>query len=300
MLALMQLIFHYGFLKQQPIFIALADWQFALLVFATVCIAASGYLINNIYDVDTDLENKPQDVVVGNGISEAAAYNYYFALSVVGVGIGYYLCNFINHPAFFGAFAIITLTLYMYASSFKRTLLLGNVIVALLLSCSVLIVGVFDLLPAITADNQKFLGIVFQILLDYAIFTFIINFIREIVKDLEDVNGDYNQGMSTLPIVLGVKRTAKVVFGLSLIPVVLLCWYIYTYVFGPTDKHLIYATLYGLVFLVAPSIYFSIKAWSASKQNDFHHLSTVLKWIMLFGIFSILVITINMKFNVTG
>lgn len=68
MLALMQLIFRYGFLKVQDLPLALTDWQYALLVLATVTIAAGGYLINNIYDINTDLINKPKQVVIGETI----------------------------------------------------------------------------------------------------------------------------------------------------------------------------------------------------------------------------------------
>lgn len=292
MLALMQSIFHFGFLKQQNIALALADWQFLLLVLATVCIAAGGYVINNIFDVATDLENKPQNVVINNGISEAAAYNYYFALNIVGVGTGFYLSNTILRPGFAAAFIIVAATLYLYANSLKRMLLVGNIVVALLLAFSVVIVGIFDLLPAITADNRRLMATLFRIIIDYAAFAFLLNLVREIVKDIEDVNGDYNQGMNTLPIALGVTRAAKIAFALGLVAVIALGWYIYEYIFN-----LIYATIYGLVFLMGPLIFFTVKIWSAKKPKEFNPLSTLLKWIVLFGILSIIVITINMKAN---
>lgn len=292
MLALMQLIFHFGFLKYQGIQLALYDWQFGLLVFATVCIAAGGYLINNVFDVETDLENKPQDVVINRGISEAAAYNYYLALNVIGVGIGFYLSNEIQRPGFAAAFIIVAATLYLYANSLKSMLLIGNFVVAFLLAFSVLIIGLFDLLPMIGLYDQDYLGTLFGILIDYAIFTFLINLIREIVKDLEDVNGDYNQGMNTLPIALGVSRTAKVAFALTIIAVLVLGWYIYEYIFNLT-----YATIYGLIFLISPLIFVAVKLWSAEKQKEFHFLSMLIKWILLFGILSIVAITINMKIN---
>ena len=81
MLALMQLIFRYGFLELQNIPLALADWQYILLVLSTVSIAAGGYIINNIFDVATDTENKPENVVVGKFISETKAYNLYIGFS---------------------------------------------------------------------------------------------------------------------------------------------------------------------------------------------------------------------------
>ena len=135
------------------------------------------------------------------------------------------------------------------------------------------------------------MGLLFGIFLDYAIFAFIINFIREIVKDLQDFEGDLSQGMNTLPITFGVKRTTKLVFGLSFIPVICIVYYINTNLFA---SGLIYGTVYGLVFILAPILYFTTKIWSAITTRDFHHLSTVLKWILFFGILSIVVITLNM------
>jgi 4-hydroxybenzoate polyprenyltransferase len=92
-------------------------------------------------------------------------------------------------------------------------ILLGNVIIALLLF-SVVIIGVFDLYPAINGESTLMASL-FSILLDYAIFAFVINLIREIVKDLEDINGDTSQGMKTLAIVLGILKTTKLVSGAS-------------------------------------------------------------------------------------
>ncbi|HEY0046519.1 MAG TPA: geranylgeranylglycerol-phosphate geranylgeranyltransferase [Flavobacterium sp.] len=288
MLAFMQLVFRFGFLEQQAIPLALSRFQFALLVLATVFIAAGGYLINNIFDVATDLDNKPQNVVIGKGISENAAYNYYVALNVIGVGLGFYLSNYIGKPGYSAVFIVIAGLLYLYASSLKQSLLIGNIIVAATLSVSVLIIGVYDLMPVLTTDNQVHLGIIFKVLLDYAIFAFIINFIREVVKDLEDVNGDYNNGMNTLPIALGVGRTTQIMFFLSWLPIILLLWYINEYYVA---NNLFISVGYMLFLVIGPLLYFTIKLWSAKGQKDFKHLSTVLKVVLFLGILSIYVVT---------
>lgn len=292
MLAFMQLIFRYGFLKLQNIPLALNDWQYGLLVLSTVIIAAGGYVINNIFDQDTDNDNKPNNVIVGKSISETNAYSIYVALNIVGVSIGFYLSNVIAKPGFASLFILIAATLYFYAVNWKQMLLIGNFIVALLLSFSVIIIGIFDLFPVVNQSNQPLMANLFSILIDYAVFAFMINFIREIVKDLEDVNGDYNQGMRTLPIILGISRTAKVVSILSFIPVCAILLYINNYLMP-----LLFVTIYMLLFVVGLLLYFSLKIWSASSQKQFHVLSLLLKWILLFGILSILVISLNMKYN---
>lgn len=294
MLAFMQLIFRYGFLKLQKIDLALAHWQYGLLVLSTVLIAAAGYVINDIFDQETDLTNKPNKVIVGKSISEAKAYNIYALLNISGVAIGFYLANVIMRPNFAAIFVFIAATLYIYATSLKQMPLLGNIVVALLLSTSVLIIGIFDVFPATDFSNQKAMGALFSILLDYAIFAFMINLLREITKDAEDYDGDHKVGMLTLAVVLGIKKTTKLLFILSFAPILALLFYTNYYLI---PNHLIIATLYSLLFILGPLIYFSIKIWNAESKTDFSNLSKVLKWILFFGILSILIISLNTQYH---
>ncbi len=146
MLAFMQVLFRYAFLKQQNIPLALADWQYALLVLSTVLLAAAGYVINDIFDVATDSINKPNEVIIGKGISETRAYNIYIGLNITGVAIGFYLSNVILRPSFATIFILIASLLYFYSTSLKQIMILGNFIVALLLALSVIIIGIFDII----------------------------------------------------------------------------------------------------------------------------------------------------------
>ncbi len=134
---------------------------------------------------------------------------------------------------------------------------------------------------------------VFSVLIDFATIAFILNFIREIVKDLEDTKGDKKQEIRTLPVVFGVSKTSKLVFILSFVPVLCILYYVYNYLF-----HLQYATGYIFLFLIGPLLYFMIKIWFAQTKKDFYYLSNVLKMVILFGIISIAVIGINMKYYV--
>ncbi|MEO8534017.1 MAG: geranylgeranylglycerol-phosphate geranylgeranyltransferase [Flavobacterium sp.] len=294
MLAFMQLLFRYAFLKQQNIPLALADWQYGLLVLSTVLIAAAGYVINNILDVATDTINKPNDVVIGKGISETAGYNIYIILNISGVALGFYLSNIIMRPGFATLFILTATLLYFYSTTLKQIMILGNLIVALLLAFSVIIIGFFDLFPAVDSENKAQMASFFSILVDYALFAFMINFIREIIKDIEDVNGDYNQGMNTLPIAIGINGAAKIALGLAIIPFILCLLYINKYF---VENNLFIVTFYAFAFVLAPLLYFIVKIFSAKSQKDFHHLSTVLKLILLFGILSIVVIALNIKYN---
>lgn len=294
MIGFMQIILHFGFLKLQNIGLALTNFQFLILVLSTVSIAGAGYLINDILDQDTDAINKPNRIIIGNSISEKKAYNFYILLNCIGVGAGFYLSNVIEKSSFAAVFVIIAITLYLYATNLKQSLLIGNILISILIALSVLIVGIFDLYPIITYENQAFLAVVFKIIVDYSIFAFIINFLREIVKDLEDIEGDSKLGMNTLPIALGVSRATKFVFGLSFIPILVLIFYVNHYYF---QNKLYYSTLYSIIFLIAPTIFFTIKMWNAKAKKDFHNLSSILKIILFFGILSILVVSLEIKYN---
>lgn len=295
MLALMQTVFRYGFLIWQDVPLFLNDWQYALLVLSTVLLAAGGYVINDIFDQRTDADNKPDRVVVGKTISEDTAYYLYAGLTISGVAIGMYLSNAVFKPGLISIFIFVAALLYFYATALKQIAILGNLVVAALLGFSVVIIGFFDLYPNIYEGNLQQMQLVFSILKDYAVFAFVINFIREMVKDLEDVNGDYNQGMRTLPIVLGIARTAKVVFALLLIALLILGLYLYVNII---ENNLFHAAIYSMVAVIAPMIFCILQMWTAKTKKQFRQVSLILKWIIFFGILSIIVVNYNIISNV--
>jgi len=290
-IALVQAVFHFGFLKQQKgLIVALNDIEFVLLILATICIAAAGYIINNIADQETDNIAKPEKVIVGKHISESKAYTFYIVINIIGVVLGFFIANLVFKPSFAAIFIAIAFLLYMYATQFKQSLLAGNFLVSFLVAFSILLVGLFDLYPIITNENRPFLGVLFQIIIDYAVFAFLLTFIREVIKDIEDYEGDLKTGMNTLPIYLGKEKTQKIVFGLSFIPLIALLYYL-----NANFKSLDYVIYYTLAFIIAPMLYFIVKLWQAKTQKEFNHLSTVLKIIMITGILSIIIITYNLN-----
>lgn len=260
----------------------LNEFGFFLLCLATVSIAAAGNIINDIYDVETDRINNPGKVIIGNRISEKTGMTAFIVLNVVGIGIGFYLSNMILRPGFSAIFIIISALLYLYATHLKQILLIGNLIISSLVAMVIIIIGLFDLLPAITPQNQLTQSIIFSILLDYALFAFLINLLREMVKDQEDITGDFNSGRNSLPIAIGKERTNKVIFLIGIIPLVLIVVYIYEYLYEN-----LYATLYALFLIVGPLLYFLINITTAKTRKQFSHLSTVLKIIMFLGLISI-------------
>lgn len=277
-----QSLIKYALFETFGIAITLSDFGFFLLCLSTVCIAAAGNIINDIHDVETDRINKPKKGIIPQSISEKAAYNLYVAFSIVGVGIGFYLSNIIGRPGFSAVFIIISALLYLYATYLKQILILGNLLVSSLVAMVIIIMGLFDLLPAITPQNQQTQSIIFSILLDYALFAFLINWLREMVKDQEDLNGDYNTGRNTLPIAVGRERANKIIFAIGLIPLISVIYYMYEYLFSN-----IYAVLYALILIVGPLLYFLINVLNAKTKKNFSRLSAIIKFIMVVGLLSI-------------
>ncbi|GFZ76572.1 prenyltransferase [Aquaticitalea lipolytica] len=290
MIAFVQLLIKYALFKPFNVDITLNWFGFLLLILSTLCIAAAGNIINDIQDIDTDIVNRPEKVIIGKKVTEKTAYNLFIILNVIGVGLGFYLSNLVGRSGFFAIFVIISALLYIYATYLKQTLLVGNIVISVLVAMSILIVGLFELLPVVTAQNQATQLTFFKILLDYALFAFIINLVREVAKDIEDIDGDYKAGMNTLPIAIGRERATKVLFALTLLPLFGVVYYMLTYLY----KQQI-AVGYFLLFLVAPLLYITIKSFSAKTKKDVRHISTTLKIVMFLGMLSLLLYVFILK-----
>lgn len=282
MILLTQFLIKYFLFEPFKIDITLNAFGFFLLSLSTICIAAGGNIINDIYDQKIDAINKPEKQVVGQVISERAATNWFLALNIIGVGIGFYLANLVGEPSFPALFIFPSALLYLYASYLKGTIILGNMLVSLLVALVIIIMGVFDLYPAITSENRTTQKVIFSILLDYAVFAFLVNFLREMVKDQEDIKGDYNAKMQTLPVLLGRNRCNKIIFCLTILPLAGVVYYIYFYLYEN-----LWAVLYALLLILAPLLVFWVKIFNAETKKEFSRLSLLLKMVLTAGLLSI-------------
>lgn len=285
-LMLVQVLIKYALFIPNYAVTSLSTIQFIMLVASTVFIAAAGYVINDIYDVETDLVNRPDTVVIGKTITEKTANNLFIGLNVIGVLFGFYLSHSIGKSSFFALFVIISALLYVYASYLKQTFLVGNIVVSLLIAISLIIVGVFDILPAMNDANRPLQIQVFKILLVYASFAFLINLLREITKDIQDIDGDHKVGMYTLPIVLGRTRAKNILFILSLLPILAVVFLLANFLYHKTSF-----VLYVLLLVVGPMIFTTIKIFNAESKTDFKRISNLLKLVMLTGMLSMLLHT---------
>lgn len=289
MIALVQLLIKYAFLEPFGAATSLDTLGIFLLIVSTVSIAAAGNIINDINDIETDVINKPNKIIVGKSISEKTAYNLFIILNVIGVGIGYYLSNAVGRSGFFTLFVMISILLYVYSTYLKQLFLIGNLVISALVALSIVIVGVFELIPNITEQNQSIQLIYFKTIWNYAYMAFILNLIREIVKDVEDMEGDSKTGMRTLPIVIGKEKTKYIIFALSLVTLLVIGYYVVD-----TLYQNLWAVVYFLLLIIAPLLYLNIKILGAQVKTDYTQLSNILKWIMLFGMLSLLLYKYNL------
>ncbi|SOC81188.1 4-hydroxybenzoate polyprenyltransferase [Salinimicrobium sediminis] len=282
MILLTQVLVKYFLFEPFGIATVLSHLEFALLVISMMSLAAAGNIINDIHDTVADKINKPHKLIIGTTISEKTAWNWFMVLNIIGVGIGFYLSNIVGKPSFVALFILPSAFLYFYATQIKGTLLVGNLVVSIMVAMIIVMVGIFDLVPAITPQNLQTQKVMFSILIDYAVFAFLVNFIREMVKDQEDITGDYNAGYNTLPVLLGRKRTNMIIFAVTLLPLAGVLYYIYTYLYESQP-----AMLYVLLLVMGPLLYFLVRLTGAETKRDFHKLSHILKFVLAAGILSI-------------
>ena len=268
----------------------LSELEFFMIVMATVFIAAGGYVINDYFDRKTDLINRPGRVIVGRLIKRRYAMAMHLIFSFIGVMLGV-LVSFstgitVNSIVFLG----ISGMLWFYSTSFKRQLLVGNLVIALLVAFVPLIILLFEF-PLLIKEYRYYmlatetnLGFMKAWLLGYAGFAFLVTLIREIVKDMEDFDGDFVFGRQSIPITLGMPFAKVIVVFLTLC---LIASVYLVYFFFLRD----YITLiYLSTFVVIPLIILIVLLVRANTKALYHKLSLMLKVVMFSGLFYCLVV----------
>ena len=239
----------------------LLNWEFILLTASITMLAAAGYLINDYYDQKIDLINRPDRVIVGIHLRRRRALVAHMGLSILAIMIGLWIDRWLGLFNFFASFM-----LWLHSNYFRRVLLLGNIMVALMHVMIILVVATY-----FQAYNTY--------LLAYSLFAFVAIFIREVVKDLRGVKGDAAHGAETISVTWGI-RTAKKLIYLSIF-----CGIIFMIYFLegalPTNSGFYFLAL--LPFLG----WFIYRIQSADTQSHYRTLKKSIDWIILSGILSI-------------
>ncbi|TCJ19180.1 ubiquinone biosynthesis protein UbiA [Flaviaesturariibacter flavus] len=282
-IVLTQLLFY--FCVYVPLFNpAQPPLRLAWIVTASVLIAAAGYIINDYFDLDIDQVNKPEKNVINRLITRRWAIFWHAALSLAGI-VATVLAVGWHKSYLIGANVVVVLLLWLYSTSLKKKMLIGNVVISALTAWTVLILF-FAQVPfryafgAQDAVTTKFFRVAFL----YAGFAFVLSLIREAIKDVEDLEGDRRYGCRTMPIVTGVVATkvyTTVWIVVLLGALILLQLYILQFRWW-------WAVIYSVFLVIFPLISLFFSHLKASSTAEFATLSRLSKWIMLAGIGSML------------
>jgi 4-hydroxybenzoate polyprenyltransferase len=281
--------------EEIPMSLQFPWYDFLLLVAATVFITAGGYVINDYFDIKTDLINKGK-VIVGTKVPRRQAMMWHNILNIAGVSLGFYISSISGYIWLGMLFLIVSGLLYFYSASYKRQFLIGNIVVALLTALVPMLV-VFYEWPALykyyslnAIRLPEFNFIVYWIG-GFSLFAFLTNLIREIIKDIEDFEGDLAYGRNTIPVVIGI-LSAKIVSA-SLIVIMVVLLYIIWHLFISDTVTLIYITS----VIVLPLAYVIYKLFRSNERRELHHASSMMKIVMIMGVFYSVVVKIILTWN---
>ena len=257
----------------------LSNFYFNVLVIATICITAGGLIINQSFAVSTN-RNQQENQVIEKTITKKNAYYLFVILNVLGVGIGFVITNHVKQPDLFGFFIVFSALFYLYASFISNIPIFNNILISILAIFPLLIVGIIDLLPAITPINQSHQTFVFSKILNYSFFLFFVCLIRALVYDIVFI--DDNRNKNTLSICIGIKRTSYIIFFLVMVLLFTIIYYNYTVLYTNT-----FAVIYSLFFVLAPLLLLSVKVWESSNKNDFKFPLKLLDIVLFFSVSSL-------------
>ena len=265
----------------------LPGYMLLLIILATVLIAAGGYVINDYFDVKIDRINRPDEVIVTRSISKPAAMRLSMILSGIGIACGIAVAVVLKSLTIGILFVLIPGLLWFYSSSYKRLFMIGNLIIALLAGVTPIVVAMTNvavlqlhyetILPYTTLvhDIYAWLG-------GFALFAFLLTWIREIIKDMQDQMGDRELECHSMPVVLGEKWTKVFVTGLIVITLAIighLWWHILPFPTAWTNL----STRYIALGIVTPLLCSVWLLWSAKIPSDYKVCQQVVKFTMLIG-----------------
>jgi 4-hydroxybenzoate polyprenyltransferase len=276
--------YHYSLILGIYMTPQLSNLDFFFLVMATVLITAAGYVINDYFDLSIDMINHPQNVILGKKISLRTGLVMHWIFNIIGVALGFYISWRIDITNLGFIFLFTAGLLWYYSTIFKRELFIGNLIVALLTALIPLLVIVFEIIPLNLVFRSQlqyyylnFNDIVFWIF-GFAFFAFITTLVREIIKDIEDFEGDNAYGRKSIPIVLGIKNAKIIVVSMLLLFATAVSLALFIYVENQFSKW------YINILVIVPTLFLIFKIIFAETEKDYTLASKILKLIMVTGI----------------
>lgn len=240
------------------------DWHLFLIIFASSLAIAGGYIINNFYDSEKDLINRPTKSMLDRLVSQSTKLRTYFALNFLAVLI--VLPVSFHATLFYSAYIFL---LWFYSHKLKKFPIIGNLTASFLA-----ILPFFGIL--------MYFKFFYYAIFIHAFFLFLLILIREIIKDMENIKGDFANNYQTIPVRFGEKVAKEVLTGLvllTLIPIFLLI----------SIVHIGYMSYYFYLSVVV-LVLFVYQLWKSHSLIEYHRLHLILKILILLGVFSIMLI----------
>lgn len=273
-------------------------WILTLLIVSVIGIAAGGYVINDYFDVKIDRINRPDNLVVTRIISRDAAMNLFYGLTAVGVIAGTVVAWWAHSWTLLFTYIVIPGLLWFYSASYKRMFLVGNLVVAFASAIVPLLVAIAnaDYLHHLYQNALAYSPIVGELYVwtgGFAIFAFLLTWVREIVKDIEDIEGDREMECRTLPIVWGDK-VAKIIATILLVAIATLIVYLLFAVLPFSHEWKSLPTRYVVFGLIVPILCSIVLLWAANNRTEYHRVQTIIKFAMFMGMLFSYVIATNL------
>lgn len=255
----------------KPLKSILFDGNLFALVTACALAIASGYIINAFYDAEKDLINRPKKTMLDRQVSQRTKISGYFVLNFISVVIASYVS--FKAVVFFSLYIFL---IWLYSHKLKKIPFVGDFV------SSVLAIAPFF---AVFIYYKNFELVIFV----HAIFLFLIILIREMVKDLESIKGDLANNYRTVPIVYGEKASKIIITTLTLLTLV--PTYLLFSKFEVGDMYIYFYACFAFL------IVFLILLWKSTTKKHYLILHNILKFIIFSGVFSILLIDIDLVLN---
>lgn len=262
-------------------------YTLALLIAATVLIAAGGYVVNDYFDVKIDRINRPDLLIVTRTVSREGAMRLSLWLSACGVVCGLAAAMILKSMTIALVIVIVPGLLWFYSASYKRLLLIGNLVIALLAAMPPMLVALANvaqlklryqlILPYTTLEHDLYawLG-------GFALFAFLLTWIREIIKDAQDIQGDREMECHTMPVVWGETGT-KLFVSLLVIATLALIGWLWWAVLPFPHSWMNLSTRYIVLGVVVPLLGAWWLLWAAKIPGDYKTCQQVVKLVMLLG-----------------
>ncbi|WP_281634630.1 geranylgeranylglycerol-phosphate geranylgeranyltransferase [Flavobacterium luteolum] len=254
----------------------LLDFPLFLIVFASAITIASGYIINNFYDSQKDLINRPNKSMLDRLVSQKTKLNVYFSLNFLAV-----LMAFIVSWRAFLFFSGYIFMIWFYSHKIKKYPIIGNLMSALLAVTPFFAILLYFYNKISFEEIENHMSH-FVVISAHAVFLFLLLLIREMIKDLENLKGDLVSEYRTIPVLYGEKISKQIITVLTLSTILPVYVLVNIYDVGYMDIY--FYVCFGVL------LFFLIYLWKSDSKEQYLKLHNVLKFLIVSGVCCIVLI----------